>query len=162
MFLADSIICSGETVYETNKAKIRTAIIGNKEAIVTTPKPDKDESPFPAALAMPMPKDNTNGTVTGPVVTAPQSQAKPKIDLKFGSNHAKIVKTITGAIVKYIRGFNDQPLTNLIVPIIAAKPTPAPIAPPAIEPSLQLFSFFFVFTILRFLFFFFFFFFFYS
>ena len=27
---------------------------------------------------------------------------------------------------KYIKGFSDQPLTNLIVPITAAKPTPAP------------------------------------
>ena len=38
----------------------------------------------------------------------------------------KDLKTITGAIVKYISGFNDQPFTNLIVPIIAASPTPAP------------------------------------
>ena len=29
-------------------------------------------------------------------------------------------------MVKYISGFNDQPLTNRIVPIIAAMPTPAP------------------------------------
>ena len=27
---------------------------------------------------------------------------------------------------KYISGFNDQPFTNLIVPITAARPTPAP------------------------------------
>ena len=93
------MICSGEIEKDTNKAKIKTAIIGNNEAIVTTPNPESEESPFPAAFAIPIPRDNTNGTVTGPVVTAPQSQANPKIDLRFGSNHANIVNTITGAIV---------------------------------------------------------------
>ena len=39
-------------------ARIRTAIIGNNEAIVTTPKPERDESPLPAEAAIPIPNDN--------------------------------------------------------------------------------------------------------
>ena len=31
--------------------------MGNKEAIVTTPKPESEESPFPAEAAIPIPKD---------------------------------------------------------------------------------------------------------
>ena len=73
---------------DTKIANIKTAKIGNKDAIVTTPNPDRDESPLPAALAIPIPSDNTRGTVTGPVVTAPQSHAKPRILFKFGSNQA--------------------------------------------------------------------------
>ena len=69
-------------------ANKRTARIGKRDAIVTTPKPDSDELPFPAALAIPIPNDKTKGTVTGPVVTAPQSHAKPKILFRLGSSHA--------------------------------------------------------------------------
>ena len=76
---AAAIIYSGVTVKETKTDSIRTANIGNKEAKVTTPKPESDEFPFPAAFAIPIPSDNTNGTVTGPVVTAPQSHAKPSM-----------------------------------------------------------------------------------
>ena len=85
---AAAIISSGEIVSETNIAKTRTAKIGKREAIVTTPKPERDELPFPAALAIPIPKERTKGTVTGPVVTAPQSHAKPRMLFRFGSNHA--------------------------------------------------------------------------
>ena len=85
---AIDIISSTVVVCETQIAKIKTAIIGNKEAIVTTPKPESEESPLPAEAAIPIPKDNTRGTVTGPVVTAPQSQAKPRIVLKSGFVHA--------------------------------------------------------------------------
>ena len=53
--------------------------------MVTTPNPDNDESPLPAAFAIPIPRDSTRGTVTGPVVTAPQSQARPRIVLRLGS-----------------------------------------------------------------------------
>ena len=62
--------------------------MGNREAIVTTPKPESEESPFPAEAAIPIPKDKTSGTVTGPVVTAPQSHAKPRIVLRSGLVHA--------------------------------------------------------------------------
>ena len=81
---------------ETNIASIRTARIGNNDAIVTTPNPERDESPLPAAFAMPIPNESTSGTVTGPVVTAPQSQASPRILFKLGSNHAYIVSITTG------------------------------------------------------------------
>ena len=107
-------------------ASVKTAIIGNNDAIVTTPKPDRDESPLPADAAMPIPSDSTNGTVTGPVVTAPQSQARPRIVLRSGLLQTYIVRIIVGVSARYISGFNDQPLTNLTVPIIAANPTPAP------------------------------------
>ena len=46
---------------------------------------------------MPIPKERTSGTVTGPVVTAPQSHAKPKIVLKSGLLHAYKVSNIVGA-----------------------------------------------------------------
>ena len=93
---AFAIISSGLIEKETNMASIRTARIGNKDAIVTTPKPDREESPLPAAFAIPMPKDNTSGTVTGPVVTAPQSHASPSMLFKLGSNQAYIVRITTG------------------------------------------------------------------
>ena len=70
--------------------------------------------------------DNTRGTVTGPVVTAPQSQAKPNIVLKSGLFQAYIVSPIVGNKARYIKGLSDHPFTNLIVPITAASPTPAP------------------------------------
>ena len=97
---AIEIICSTVVVSETYMAKMRTAIIGNKDAIVTTPNPDSEESPLPAEAAIPIPNDRTSGTVTGPVVTAPQSQAKPKIVLKSGFIQAYIVKPIVGASAK--------------------------------------------------------------
>ena len=85
---AAAIISSGVMENETKIAKIKTAKIGKREAIVTTPKPDKEDPPFPAALAIPMPSDSTKGTVTGPVVTAPQSHASPKTLLRLGSSQA--------------------------------------------------------------------------
>ena len=85
---AAAMISSGEIVIETKIARTNTAKMGNNDAIVTTPKPDSDELPFPAALAIPIPRDKTSGTVTGPVVTAPQSQASPRMLRKFGSNQA--------------------------------------------------------------------------
>ena len=63
-------------------------MIGKSDAMVTTPNPERDESPFPADAAIPIPKERTNGTVTGPVVTAPQSHAKPNIVLRSGLLHA--------------------------------------------------------------------------
>ena len=81
---------------------------------------------MPADAAIPIPRDNTNGTVTGPVVTAPQSHANPKMVLRSGLVQAYRVNRMVGVNAKYIKGFSDQPFTNLIVPITAAKPTPAP------------------------------------
>ena len=76
---AAAMICSGLTVNDTKTESIKTANIGNKDANVTTPNPEREELPLPAAFAIPIPSDNTKGTVTGPVVTAPQSQAKPRM-----------------------------------------------------------------------------------
>ena len=61
-------------------------MIGNSEASVTIPNPDKDELPLPAAAAIPIPRERTRGTVTGPVVTAPQSQASPSTLISSGSD----------------------------------------------------------------------------
>ena len=83
-------------VKETNIAKRSTAKIGKSDAIVTTPNPDSEEPPLPAALAIPIPRDRTRGTVTGPVVTAPQSQASPRMLLRLGSNQAYMVSKTTG------------------------------------------------------------------
>ena len=75
-------------------------MIGKSEAIVTTPNPESEESPFPADAAIPIPNERTSGTVTGPVVTAPQSHAKPKIVLKSGLLHTYKVNNIVGASAK--------------------------------------------------------------
>jgi hypothetical protein len=50
--------------------------MGNNEAKVTVPKPDSEEEFLPAEEEIPIPNASTSGTVTGPVVTTPQSQAK--------------------------------------------------------------------------------------
>ena len=121
-----AIISVGETLKETNNVRINTAKIGNKEARVTIPKPDKVELPLPAALAMPIPIARTSGTVTGPVVTAPQSQANPSTLLRSGFVQKYAVKSAVGARAQNISGFKDHPYTNRNVPKIAAKPTPAP------------------------------------
>lgn len=54
-------------------------MMGKSEARVTIPNPWSFDSPLPTAEATPMPSASTSGTVTGPVVTAPQSQATPMI-----------------------------------------------------------------------------------
>ena len=87
-FVAAAMISAGVINVETYIARHKTAKIGNKDAMVTTPKPDNEELSFLEALAIPIPKDKTSGTVTGPVVTAPQSHARPNIDLRSSSNHA--------------------------------------------------------------------------
>ena len=79
-----------------NEKKVDEIMVLDIDASVTTPKPDNEESPFPADAAIPIPKDKTNGTVTGPVVTAPQSHARPKIVLRSGLFQTKIVRRIAG------------------------------------------------------------------
>ena len=85
---------------ETKTESIKTANNGNKDANVTTPNPEREEFPLPAAFAIPIPSDNTKGTVTGPVVTAPQSQAKPSMLRKLGSGQQYAVKRTTGSSAK--------------------------------------------------------------
>ena len=48
--------------------------------------------------AIPIPKERTSGTVTGPEVTAPQSHAKPNIVLKSGLLHAYNSSNIVGVV----------------------------------------------------------------
>ena len=64
-----------------------TAMIGKAEAKVTTPKPPAapPSPPCEATREMPMPRANTSGTVTGPVVTPPQSHASPVRCTRLGS-----------------------------------------------------------------------------
>ena len=59
--------------------------MGKRDARVTIPNPESDESPLPPDAAIPIPRASTRGTVTGPVVTAPQSQASPRILARSGS-----------------------------------------------------------------------------
>ena len=103
-----------------------TEIIGKSDASVTIPNPDIDDLPFPTDDAIPIPRDKTRGTVTGPVVTAPQSHARPINDARYGFCHIYKVRPIVGIMVMYINGFSDQLFKNLSVPMTAAKPTPKP------------------------------------
>ena len=57
---------------------------------------------------MPIPSASTRGTVTGPVVTAPQSQARPRILASSGSPMQYIVRPIVGMRAIYIIGFKLQ------------------------------------------------------
>ena len=61
-----------------------TKMTGNSEASVTMPKPESGLSPRPAEAATPMPRASTSGTVTGPVVMPPQSQARPSTRSSLG------------------------------------------------------------------------------
>ena len=60
-----------------------TATIGQILASDRMPNPSTADT----ALPTPSPIARTRGTVTGPVVTAPQSQANPRIVLKSGLLH---------------------------------------------------------------------------
>ena len=66
--------------------------MGKADARVTTPKPPAAPPgpPSDATREMPMPRASTSGTVTGPVVTAPQSQASPVSCTRLGSKYARI------------------------------------------------------------------------
>ena len=91
--MAASISVTGVAVYQSTACGVassvgrpctekwmavpRTLITGNREARVTMPKPASGWSPRPAEAATPMPRARTSGTVTGPVVMPPQSQARP-------------------------------------------------------------------------------------
>ena len=61
-----------------------TVRIGYSEASVTTPSPAMPDDALPATRQMPIPRASTSGTVTGPVVIPPQSQAMPVIARMFG------------------------------------------------------------------------------
>ncbi len=76
---------AGRPVVSRYSPRDITASGGNNEARVTMPKPSRVLFSRPAAAETPMPRARTTGTVTGPVVMAPQSQARPMIGLKRGS-----------------------------------------------------------------------------
>ena len=75
---------------------------------MTIPNPESDDSPLPPEAAMPIPSASTRGTVTGPVVTAPQSQARPRILARSGFHMQYIVRPIVGMRAMYIIGFKLQ------------------------------------------------------
>ncbi|MNR00958.1 hypothetical protein D3C85_1167490 [compost metagenome] len=85
MACAATIISAGEESAATYRPSSITPMTGNSEARVTMPNPDRPEPPLPAAAAMPIPSASTSGTVTGPVVTAPASHARPIIFASSGS-----------------------------------------------------------------------------
>ena len=82
---AAATICAALSLLASQSASPWTPTIGNREASVTMPNPDSEEEPLPAAAAIPIPSDSTSGTVTGPVVTAPLSQARPSTLESSGS-----------------------------------------------------------------------------
>ena len=57
--------------------EVLSPIIGKRDARVTIPNPAELESPVLTTRQTPIPNASTKGTVTGPVVTAPQSHANP-------------------------------------------------------------------------------------
>ena len=61
--------------------------MGKREANVTTPNTVLLEPPVETILHTPIPKANTKGTVTGPVVTAPQSHASPNTCVSLSSEN---------------------------------------------------------------------------
>jgi hypothetical protein len=71
-------------------------MMGNRDARVTMPNPESDEFCLPADAAIPMPSESTRGTVTGPVVTAPVSHARPRISLSSGMRLMYAVSPIVG------------------------------------------------------------------
>lgn len=100
---------SVSVVAATYSANSWTAIIGNKDAKVTIPKPDREEDFLPTDEEIPIPKASTKGTVTGPVVTAPQSQAKPKIVFRYSLVLMYKLRPSAGIKVKKISFFKPQP-----------------------------------------------------
>ena len=77
------------------KPRRSTPMIGKSDARVTIPNPPIPESCFLASTrAIPIPRARTRGTVTGPVVMAPESQARPMISRTPGVTAAMIVRTV--------------------------------------------------------------------
>ena len=80
---------------------------------------------FAEGVDRPAPRASTSGTVTGPVVTAPQSQASAtassgiEVSVTTPTVSAKAAKVDQWSI-----GMSSQPRVTRIVPIIEAKPTP--------------------------------------
>jgi hypothetical protein len=93
------MISAGEMLEATYSSSSNTPMTGNSDARVTIPNPERPEPPLPAAAAMPMPSDSTSGTVTGPVVTAPVSHARPSALTSSGSLAAYRLKPSTGISV---------------------------------------------------------------
>ncbi|MNE08223.1 hypothetical protein D3C80_1008690 [compost metagenome] len=89
---AAATMSAGEEIAATYRPSAITPMTGNSEASVTMPNPDSPEPPLPAAAAMPMPNAKTSGTVTGPVVTAPASQARP---ITFASSGSLLIYTVS-------------------------------------------------------------------
>ena len=58
------------------RPRLETMMTGQREARVTMPKPLMPVSDLPRMAETPSPRVRTSGTVTGPVVTAPVSQAR--------------------------------------------------------------------------------------
>mmetsp|Transcript_13672 Transcript_13672/g.33641 ORF Transcript_13672/g.33641 Transcript_13672/m.33641 type:complete len:204 (-) Transcript_13672:647-1258(-) len=119
-----------------------TARMGSSDASVTMPKPSRawpvlvatalantaSASRFWRTLVMtPMPTASRMGTVTGPVVTPPQSHARPMRGLRSGLPHCiQHEHAMLGSSVHAMSGLSDQPLTKRSVPSTAAAPTPRP------------------------------------
>jgi len=76
-----------------------------------------------------MPKEITTGTVTGPVVTAPESQARPtREDSSSDTKLQRSVPSKQGRSVQWIIGLMLPPRSRRMEPVTAATPTPVPMA----------------------------------
>ena len=77
--------CKGDIAEAVERSRRSTAKMGSSDASVTMPNPasatpELFESLLPTMRQTPMPSASTRGKKTGPVVTAPQSQAKPMLN----------------------------------------------------------------------------------
>jgi hypothetical protein len=89
---------------------IKTANTGNKDARVTTPNPVIPPSFSLDTLEIPIPSAITNGTVTGPVVTAPQSKQALLNFLDLDRKKLKIVngRRIPRSIISIVSATNQR------------------------------------------------------
>jgi len=73
-----------------------------------------------------MPSARTRGTVTGPVVTAPQSQASARTGSRAGMVAANADRPRVPARRRKMKGLSDHPWSARRMPRRAAAPTPRP------------------------------------
>mmetsp|Transcript_33609 Transcript_33609/g.79572 ORF Transcript_33609/g.79572 Transcript_33609/m.79572 type:complete len:208 (-) Transcript_33609:595-1218(-) len=112
-------ICSGK-----KRVRRRTKLTGMRDANVTTPKPVRGDGLCPAC-ATPTPRAMTSGTVTGPVVTAPRSHARPRTSARSVKS-ATAPENASVIATRMTAGFfRPTPQRIRSMPREALSPTPA-------------------------------------
>ena len=102
---------------------------GSADASVTTPRPPAGSSPRPARRETPTPSAISNGTVTGPVVTPPESHARPMMAAVRGSRAAHQDSASSKGIAANRNGLRLHARRERKTPSATAIPTPAATAP---------------------------------